>query len=186
MSQATATIIGSGIGGLSLGIRLQSLGIQTTIVERMRGPGGRAAVMRKNGFVWDMGPTVLTVPHFIEELFALECGDAQLDREDFSAEVLAAKRVRHGSSGGPRTSEYVDIVPILPFYRIYFDDGTFFDYDGAPVSTRRQSRPSSPSISRVTSAFTPMRGPSSNGDSSSSAIPTSAICGRCSPWCRTS
>ena len=41
-------------------------------------------------------------------------------------------------SGGPRTSEYVTLVPILPFYRIVFHDGTFFDYDGDPDSTRRQ------------------------------------------------
>lgn len=134
----SAIVIGSGIGGLSLGIRLQSLGIDTTIVERLEGPGGRAAVRRKDGFVWDMGPTVLTVPHFIEELFALETDDAMLDRPDFPPEVLEAERVREGSSSGPHTSRYVDIVPILPFYRIYFDDGTYFDYDGDPDSTRRQ------------------------------------------------
>lgn len=49
-----------------------------------------------------------------------------------------ANRVRTGITSGPNTSKYVKIVPILPFYRIYFDDGTYFDYDGDPESTRRQ------------------------------------------------
>jgi len=134
----TALVIGSGFGGLAMALRLQSLGLQTTVVERLDKPGGRAYVRQRDGFTWDMGPTVLTVPHFIEELFALQPDDAMLDRPDFSDEVLHAERVREGDSGGPATREYVHIQPILPFYRIYFDDGTYFDYDGDPASTRRQ------------------------------------------------
>jgi len=134
----TAIVIGSGIGGLAAALRLSSLGLHTTVVERLDKPGGRAYVRQRDGFTWDMGPTVLTVPHFIEELFALQPDDAMLDRPDFPEAVRTAERVREGSSGGPATSEYVDIVPILPFYRIYFDDGTYFDYDGDPKSTRRQ------------------------------------------------
>ena len=137
--QRKAIIIGSGIGGLSLGIRLQSLGFDTTILEKLDGPGGRAYVRREAGFTFDMGPTVITVPHFIEELFRLERGVANLGEPDFPEHILGEdKRVTSGVSGGPRTSEYVKIVPILPFYRIYFDDGTYFDYDGDPVSTREQ------------------------------------------------
>lgn len=138
MQKRTALVIGSGIGGISLAIRLQSLGFDTTIVERMDGPGGRAAVREKDGFVWDMGPTVLTVPHFIEELFALQPDDAMLNRPDYPSHTLHSERIKEGISGGPETSKYVDIVPILPFYRIYFDDGTYFDYDGDPENTRRQ------------------------------------------------
>ncbi|WP_414656453.1 phytoene desaturase family protein [Deinococcus sp. VB343] len=135
----TALIIGSGFGGLSLAIRLQSLGFDTTVLERLDAPGGRAYQKRTpDGYVFDMGPTVITVPHFIEELFALQRGRAHLDAPDYPAEVLSGERVREGVSGGPRTSEYVKLVPILPFYRIVFQDGTYFDYDGDPVSTRRQ------------------------------------------------
>lgn len=134
-----ALIIGSGIGGLSLGIRLQSLGFETTILEKLDGPGGRAYQKRTpGGYVFDMGPTVITVPHFIEELFALERDRGWSGQPDYPAEVLTGERVRVGESGGPRTREYVRLVPILPFYRIYFDDGTFFDYDGDPASTRHQ------------------------------------------------
>ncbi|MDR6219371.1 phytoene desaturase family protein [Deinococcus soli (ex Cha et al. 2016)] len=139
-TRKTALIVGAGIGGLSLGIRLQSLGFDTTIVERLDQPGGRAYQKRTaDGYVFDMGPTVITVPHFIEELFALERDKGMLGEADYPAQVLAPDaRVREGESGGERTRDYVKLVPILPFYRIYFDDGTFFDYDGDPVSTRRQ------------------------------------------------
>lgn len=146
MSQPSAIVIGSGFGGLALAIRLQSMGFATTVLERNDQPGGRAMVRRDQGFTFDMGPTVLTVPHFIEELFALEAGAPGLATEgDFPAEVLAeGVRVTEGSSSGPATSRYVDIRPILPFYRIYFDDGTYFDYDGDPENTRAQIRALAP------------------------------------------
>jgi len=138
MNTRKAIIIGSGIGGLALGIRLQSLGFDTIILEKLDGPGGRAYVKRVDGFTFDMGPTVITVPHFIEELFALERGNPRLDEPDFPESALRAERVTAGVSGGPHTSRYVQIIPILPFYRIYFDDGAFFDYDGDPQRTRQQ------------------------------------------------
>ncbi|RJF69004.1 phytoene desaturase [Deinococcus cavernae] len=140
-----AVIIGAGFGGLSLGIRLQSLGFDTLILERLDGPGGRGYQKRTpDGYVFDMGPTVITVPHFIEELFALERGHAQLDGEDFPQSVRNAPRVTVGPSGGPHTQRYVNLVPILPFYRIMFDDGTYFDYDGDPQHTREQIRELAP------------------------------------------
>ena len=139
MSRRKAVVIGAGIGGISCAIRLQSLGFDTEIVEALDAPGGRAYVRKVDGFVFDMGPTVLTVPHFIEELFSLQQDHAMLGEPDFPAGTLDENcRIREGVSGGPNTSKYVEIVPILPFYRIYFDDGTFFDYDGDPVSTREQ------------------------------------------------
>ena len=139
MGRKQVIIIGAGIGGLAMGIRLQSLGFDTTIVEKLDAPGGRAYVRRVDGFTFDMGPTVITVPHFIEELFSLERDQAALAQPDFPSEIVdESKRITAGVSGGPNTSRYVKIVPILPFYRIYFDDGTFFDYDGDPEHTREQ------------------------------------------------
>ncbi|MFZ4110894.1 MAG: phytoene desaturase family protein [Polymorphobacter sp.] len=135
----TAIVIGSGIGGIACAMRLQSLGFTTRIVEALDSPGGRAYVRRAEGFVFDMGPTVLTVPHLIEELFSLEQDHAALGEPDFPAHVLGDdKRILSGISGGPNTSRYVEIIPILPFYRIYFDDDTFFDYDADPVRVREQ------------------------------------------------
>ena len=140
-----AIIVGSGIGGLSLGIRLQSLGFDTTILEKLDAPGGRAYVRHAEGYTFDMGPTVITVPYFIEELFSLERGRPHLGQPDFPPSILGPdSRVREGVSGGPNTSKYVQIVPIAPFYRIYFDDGTYFDYDGDPVSTRAQIKQLAP------------------------------------------
>lgn len=138
MNRQRAIVIGSGIGGIACAIRLQSLGFDTQIVEQLAEVGGRASVRCADGFVFDMGPTVLTVPHFIEELFSLERDRAMLDEPDFPPAVLAEQRVTSGSSGGPNTRRYVDIVPILPFYRIYFDDGSFFDYDADPANVRAQ------------------------------------------------
>lgn len=139
MSRKQAVVIGAGIGGLAMGIRLQSLGFDTTIVEKLDAPGGRAYVRRVDGFTFDMGPTVITVPHFIEELFRLERDRPDLTSLDFPAGIVdESKRIKTGISGGEHTSRYVKIVPILPFYRIYFDDGSFFDYDGDPVHTREQ------------------------------------------------
>ncbi len=139
MTRQRAIVIGSGIGGIACAIRLQSLGFETQVVEQLGDVGGRAYVRRVDGFVFDMGPTVLTVPHFIEELFSLERDAAMLDEPDFPPSVLAeGSRIVSGASGGPNTQRYVDIVPILPFYRIYFDDGSFFDYDADPVNVRAQ------------------------------------------------
>ena len=129
----TALIIGSGVGGLSLGIRLQSLGFKTTILEKLDGPGGRAYTNKIKGFIFVMGPTVITVPFFIEELFSLEIGKDNLNLPDFSSESLKSKNIENTS-----TRKYVEIIPIKPFYRIYFHDKTYFDYDGDPENTRRQ------------------------------------------------
>ena len=132
-SHKTAIIIGAGFGGLSLGIRLQSLGFNTIILEKLDAPGGRAYVKKVKGFTFDMGPTVITVPHFIEELFALERSQDNLDKPDFPEGILL-----NGNSKKTSTEDYAEIVPIKPFYRIYFHDKTYFDYDGDPVNTRRQ------------------------------------------------
>jgi phytoene desaturase len=139
MTRRTAIVIGSGFGGIACAIRLQSLGFDTTIVEKLDQPGGRAYVRREEGFTFDMGPTVLTVPHFIEELFALERDVAMLTAPDFPPGVLSEDPVgSDGKTGGPNTRRYIDIVPILPFYRIYFDDGTFFDYNADQAHVRAQ------------------------------------------------
>ena len=135
----SAIVIGAGFGGLCTAIRLQSMGFQTTVVEALDKPGGRAYVREVDGYTFDMGPTVITVPHFIEEIFSLERGIDGLDAPDFPDSVRSPdSRITAGISGGPNTSRYCTIRPITPFYRIYFDDGTWFDYDGDRNNTRRQ------------------------------------------------
>ena len=99
MGRQQAIVIGAGIGGLAMGIRLQSLGFDTTIVEMLDAPGGRAYVRKADGFTFDMGPTVITVPHFIEELFSLERDKSALSLPDFPEEIVdETKRIKSGIS----------------------------------------------------------------------------------------
>lgn len=104
-------VIGAGFGGLALAIRLQSAGIATTLIEGRDKPGGRAYVWREEGFTFDAGPTVITDPACIEELFALS---------------------------GRKRADYVDLIPISPFYRLMWPDGTRFDYVNDQVELDRQ------------------------------------------------
>jgi phytoene desaturase len=112
-----AVVIGSGVGGLSAAIRLAAMGLEVLVLEKLPGPGGRAFVHQAQGFTFDMGPTVITVPPFLEDLFATSPGNPRL-YPDFPEE-----------EGLTHTERYVKIVPLDPFYRIHFPDGTHFDYN---------------------------------------------------------
>ena len=70
-----AAVIGAGIGGLGLAIRLQSAGIDTTIIEARDKPGGRAYYWERDGFTFDGGPTVITAPDTLRELWRLSGRD---------------------------------------------------------------------------------------------------------------
>ena len=66
-----AIVIGSGFGGIAISLRLQKLGYETTIIEKLDQLGGRARVFEINGFKHDAGPTVITAPFLFDELFNL-------------------------------------------------------------------------------------------------------------------
>ncbi|HEU4879738.1 MAG TPA: NAD(P)-binding protein, partial [Gemmatimonadaceae bacterium] len=66
-----AVVIGSGFGGLAAAVRLRVMGYEVTVLEALDQPGGRARVFRRDGFVFDAGPTVITAPYLFEELFEL-------------------------------------------------------------------------------------------------------------------
>ena len=101
--QPLAVVIGSGFGGLAAAIRLSVRGYAVQVLEKLDAPGGRAYVHYQDGFTFDAGPTIITAPFLLEELWTL-CG---------------------------RTfSDDVDLRPMDPFYRIRFHDGTHFDYSG--------------------------------------------------------
>jgi phytoene desaturase len=112
-----AIVIGSGFGGLAAAIRLQVRGYDTTILEMRDKPGGRAYVFEDKGFTYDAGPTIITAPFLIDELFEL---------------------------AGKRTEDYVKIVPVTPFYRIVFPDGRHFDYTGVELEIIEQIRKFNP------------------------------------------
>jgi len=96
-----AVVIGAGFGGLALAIRLQSAGVETTIVEARDKPGGRAYYWERDGFTFDAGPTVITDPACLEELWELT---------------------------GRAMRDDVELEPVSPFYRLNWPDGTNFDY----------------------------------------------------------
>lgn len=95
-------VIGSGFGGLAAAIRLQAAGHRTVLYEARDKPGGRAYVYEQDGFRFDGGPTVITAPECLEELFRV---------------------------AGRRMSDYVELLPVTPFYRLSWEDGADFDYD---------------------------------------------------------
>ena len=64
-------VIGAGFGGLAAAVRLAARGHQVTLLEQRDQPGGRAYVYRQDGFTFDGGPTVITAPWLIEDLFTL-------------------------------------------------------------------------------------------------------------------
>ncbi|WP_312798558.1 phytoene desaturase [Tianweitania sp.] len=109
----TAAVIGSGFGGLALAIRLQAAGIQTTIFEKRDKPGGRAYVYEDQGFIFDAGPTVITDPNCIRELF---------------------------TAANKRMEDYVELLPVTPFYRLAWEDGSTFDYANDQAELDRQIR----------------------------------------------
>ncbi|WP_334187916.1 phytoene desaturase [Noviherbaspirillum sp.] len=113
-----AIVIGSGFGGLALALRLQSSGIPTLILEKRDKPGGRAYVYNDQGFTFDAGPTVITDPTALEELFALS---------------------------GHRLDDYVRMLPVSPFYRLCWEDGYRFDYVNDQAELDRQIGAKSPS-----------------------------------------
>ncbi len=106
-----AVVIGSGFGGLAAAIRLGARGYRVTVLEQLDAPGGRAYVYRQDGFTFDAGPTIVTAPFLLDELWAL-CGR--------------------------RVADDVTIVPVAPFYRIRFDDGAVFDYSGDADAMRAE------------------------------------------------
>jgi phytoene desaturase len=104
-------VIGSGFGGLASAIRLRARGYDVELIEARDKLGGRAYVYKQDGFTFDAGPTVITAPFLLDEIFAV---------------------------AGRKTSDYVRIVPVDPFYRIEFHDGRSFEYNGDEAETERR------------------------------------------------
>lgn len=106
-----AIVIGAGFGGLALAIRLQSAGIATTVLEARDRPGGRAYYWQKEGFTFDAGPTVITDPDCLAELWRLS---------------------------GHEMAKDVTLEPVSPFYRLNWPDGTNFDYGNDELALRQE------------------------------------------------
>tara|TARA_B100000029_G_scaffold229860_1_gene227345 strand:+ start:1373 stop:2830 length:1458 start_codon:yes stop_codon:yes gene_type:complete len=108
-----SVVIGSGFGGLAAALRLRAKNHDVTLIEKNNDLGGRARVFKKNGFIFDAGPTVITAPYLIYELFKLF---------------------------NKKPEDYIDIIPLNTWYRFVFDDNSFFDYSGNEQSMEDQIR----------------------------------------------
>ena len=96
-------VIGSGFGGLAAAVRLRAMGHRVLVLEAAEQAGGRAQVFKRDGYSFDAGPTVITAPYLIDELFELVGRDPK---------------------------DYYELIPVDPFYRVHFPDGRHFDYVG--------------------------------------------------------
>ncbi len=101
MNKKKIIVIGSGFGGLGAAIRLASQGHDVEIFEKRDKLGGRAYQYEINGFKFDGGPTVITAPYMFDELF---------------------------EGAGKKREDYFSLVPLDPFYRIFDQDTSYFDY----------------------------------------------------------
>ena len=104
-------VIGSGFGGIAAALRMRAKGHDVTLLEKHDDLGGRARVFERNGFKFDGGPTVITAPYLIYELF-----------EIFNK----------------NPSDYISIKPLDIWYRFIFEDGFSFDYSGDENSMKEQ------------------------------------------------
>lgn len=101
-------VVGAGFGGIAAALRLRAKGYEVLLIDRCPQLGGRAQVFEREGFRHDAGPTVITAPFLIAELFALF---------------------------GERLEDHLQLVPLKPWYRFRFDDGDTFDYGGTLEET---------------------------------------------------
>jgi phytoene desaturase len=104
-------LIGSGFGGLAAAIRLQARGFDVTIFEKNERVGGHAYQLKKDGYTFDMGPSLITAPDIINAVF--RTADRKID-------------------------DYVDMIRLDPYYRIYFHDSNFLDYSGDSEKMKSQ------------------------------------------------
>lgn len=94
-----AVVIGAGLGGLASAMRLGAKGWQVTVIDRLDRPGGRGSSIRQGGHRFDLGPTIVTVPEGLRQLWA---------------------------ACGRRFDDDVALVPMDPFYKILWQDGSTF------------------------------------------------------------
>ena len=104
-------VIGSGFGGMAAALRLRAKGHKVTLIEKHPDLGGRARVFSKNGFIFDGGPTVITAPYLINELFEMY-------------------------KKNPK--DYINISPLKIWYQFIFEDKSKFNYSGDEDDMKKQ------------------------------------------------
>ncbi|MBN2491580.1 MAG: NAD(P)-binding protein, partial [Planctomycetes bacterium] len=105
-------VIGGGLGGISAAASLAAEGFEVEVIEKNAHLGGKLNVLEKEGFSFDLGPSILTMPHIFERLFL---------------------------RAGKRMEEYVEIEELRPHWRNFFEDGTTIDLYPTGRETAEQS-----------------------------------------------
>lgn len=98
--EASIIVIGAGLGGLSAGISLATLGHRVDIYEKNSQVGGKLNILEKEGFSFDLGPSIFTLPHFFEQLW---------------------------EKANKKMEDYVRLKSVSPHWRNFFEDGTVID-----------------------------------------------------------
>jgi len=113
MSAKKVIVIGSGLGGLSAAISLAQEGYEVTIHEKNSKIGGKLNVLKEQGYSFDLGPSILTLPHIFERLF---------------------------ERSGKKMSDYIPIRTLRPHWRNFFEDGKVVDLDPDPAVMAAEAR----------------------------------------------
>ena len=93
-------VVGAGLAGLSAALRLAGAGREVTVIERESVPGGRNGLLNQDGYAFDTGPTVLTMPSLIQDAF---------------------------SAVGEDMKDWLELMPVSPLYRAFYADGSQID-----------------------------------------------------------
>src|SRR6476619_3606359 len=104
-------VIGAGIGGIAVAARMARRGFKVTVLEKNSAAGGRTALLDRNGFKFDMGPSLFLMPSVFQQTYA---------------------------DLGERMEDHLDLVRLDPTYRVHFHDGTSLDLTGDLPKMRDQ------------------------------------------------
>ena len=111
MNEKKVLVIGAGLGGISAAIALASKGYQVEIFEKNDKIGGKLNLLHKDGFEFDLGPSIIILPHLFERLFAM---------------------------AGRSMSDYVELQRLEPQWRSFFEDGQVLDLYGDTAEMERE------------------------------------------------
>ncbi len=113
MSSKKVIVIGSGLGGLSAAISLKQAGYNVEVFEKNDQIGGKLNVLKERGYTFDLGPSILTLPHIFERLF---------------------------ERSGRKMSDYFSIRALRPHWRNFFEDGKVVDLHPEPEKMAAEAR----------------------------------------------
>lgn len=125
-SNMRVVVIGGGLGGLSAAISLATEGFKVELVEKNEKVGGKLNILEKDGFSFDLGPSILTMPHIFDALFA---------------------------KAGKNRADYVGIEKVEPHWRNFFEDGTVIDLTEDPAKQRQELEKLGPKVAEEFERF---------------------------------